>query len=1275
MACKSMYPWIRLFVIFLSCFTFFPLPITAASLQMLEQPARIITPERAEPIRPQRPARSNTPQTTSLPGNRTIQQRVKPDQQRLEALKKLPDLIITQVTSKAGRGSHQTLRATVKNIGKTDANRVTIRFLNARTKKSLGEKTISVRRGKTAVASLTIAMSGTGRVEIQALIDPNHRLKELNRKNNISKKIAVALPVPSRESQLQRGGRHHIKQRHSTLLDNTSPTPGIRKQNRTIQRHTATPVVREQRRLKITKKQSHPVSLERLQLYRTTVQAGQSVIARATLKNQGNREMRQIPLTLFIDGKKIQTKSVNLAARAVVTTLFRQKIHQQGRHKITVQVGSNSPRAGQRDSNMEKNVMVSCILPAKKTNHPMAATTGTALAGTRAATPISIPRTFDQKKGMPETTPEPTSPRNNQVRRHPGGLVRLDPGIGPCRQAKKTAPAILASRETPPARPVPIRAAMRGNSKETIKGQPVTFAAPIFQVTAPRAGSTLLYTKTYPITITWTPANASPTLQTITLMDAQHPGTTVTTLYPGITSPIIQLDHTIGTSFTVPKNIKEGQYFLNCTFKDKKKQMVAQSGVFTISWKQIMNADFLKAEDPLEDALPGMMAHALDKPVITYFDYNKTVPKGSILDIKFYWQDGKKNLAGGKWTIETKEIGDTTWKKYSGKLAHLPGSESFYGTRGLCSAQVRFRDSMGINFGNEPVPTTLFRFFLTDAAGSTSNVVTGTINKTSQPQLLTSQPQIEFLHPQDRASHPGVWRGMDPLKPGEKINIQLELDIPANTKNVPVTIELINLFSNSSVSKITATVQNKGGGQRTILHTIPWKIPAKLDGMFVFKASSPILNPPAISVTFPITKHPEKQKWIEMLNPVAHSEVQIGNQVTIQWLARGFDPSTTMDIFFRPNNREPIQLNSKRIPLTDRAWNWNIAPGTVPASEGTLYLGQRVSGGMIVSEFRQISITDPHHYAPFFTVSSPGPGQTAHWLAGTSVSIEWQAHNFKDHVTFFLEKIAGKNDPVAQMTRKIGTALVDQAKNATKTGKSVLDLPNTLEPGVYRLIVTNRKYGIRKGGFPELKGARRLVEIINPDKDSLPAPGTSFEITKAAYPDAKGNITVAVGVNNRDPFRFSNRGGPGGTQSLSYRLSNYELFYPDHRKTLASGSISVLNNSSVFPSRVFPPGAHVYILNFHPKLFGKKLQSVTVRRNRNIVYGSQAGNFPDQYSTCQYFYPKLELFVTTYLANGKAVVSKNYVTYINNAPGMSNRTEKLEKDNPLWDSFSCTTKW
>jgi hypothetical protein len=82
-----------------------------------------------------------------------------------------------------------------------------------------------------------------------------------------------------------------------------------------------------------------------------------------------------------------------------------------------------------------------------------------------------------------------------------------------------------------------------------------------------------------------------------------------------------------------------------------------------------------------------------------------------------------------------------------------------------------------------------------------------------------------------------------------------------------------------------------------------------------------------------------------------------------------------------------------------------------------------------------------------------------------------------------------------------------------------------------------------------------------------------------------------------------------------------------------------------------------------------------VRRNRNIVYGSQAGNFPDQYSTCQYFYPKLELFVTTYLANGKAVVSKNYVTYINNAPGMSNRTEKLEKDDPLWDSFSCTTKW
>jgi hypothetical protein len=1270
-----MYPWIRLTLIFLSCFILFPLPIPAASLQMLEQPARIITPGRAAPVQSRTSTNNNTPESTSLPANRNVQQRVKADRRRLEALKKLPDLIITQVTSRASRGSHQILKATVKNIGKADADRVTIRFINARTKKSLGEKTLSVRSGKTEVASLTIPMSGTGRIEVQALIDPAHRLKELNRKNNISKKIAVTLPEPFKGNRLQHGDKQHIRQRNSTRIDNTSSTAAVRKQNRAKQRLTPPPVVRAQSRLKSTKRQSHPVSLKRLHLYRTTVQAGQSVIVRATLKNQGSGEMRQIPLTLFIDGKKIQTKSVNLAPRAVVTTLFRQKIHQQGRHKITVRVGSNSAKTGFHDSNMEKNVMITCILPAKKTNRPMAAATRTALAGTRAATPISIPRTFDQKKRTPKTTPEPKSSRTSRAGHDPGGLVRFDPGIGPERQVKHSAPAMLANGKTSPARAVPIRAAIQNKREGTVKGQPVTFAAPTFQVTAPKAGATLLYTKTYPVTITWTPANASPALQTITLMDALHPGQTVATLYPGINSPLIQLNHTIGTSFTVPKNIKEGQYFLNCTFKDKNKLWVAQSGIFTISWKIIANMDFLKAEDPFRDALPGMMAYALDRPIITYFDYGKIVPKGSMLDISFYWQDGKKNLAAGKWTIETKKDGDTTWQKHSGKLANLPAPESFHGSRGLCSAKIRFRDSMGINFGNEPVPTTLFRFFLTDATGLTSNVVTGTINKVAQSQRLTPQSRIGFLYPPDRAGHPGVWRGMNPLKPGETINIQFELACPANTKSVPVNIELIDLFSRPTGVKITTTVQNKGGGQRTILHTVPWQVPTKLEGMFVFKASSPTVGPPAISATFPITEHPKKQKWIEMIRPLAHSKAQIGNQVTVQWLARGFDPSTTVDIFFRPDNREPIQLNSKRITLTDRAWNWNIAPGTVPAGEGALYIGRRVSGAMIVSEFRQIFITDPHHYAPFFTVSSPGPGQTAHWLAGTSVNIEWQAHNFEDHVTFLLEKIAGKDDPVVQVTREVGMARIEQTSNATKTGKTVLTLPSTLEPGVYRLIVTSRKYGIRKGWSQELEGTRRLVEIINPDTDSLPAPGTKFEITKAAYPDAKGNITVAVGVSNRDSFRFSNKGGPGGTQSLSYRLSNYELFYPDHRKTLASGTISVLNNSSVFPNRMFPPGSSVYILNFHPKLFGKKLQSVTVRRNKNIIYGSQTGNFPDQYSTCQYFLPKLELFVTTYLSNGKAAVSNKYVTYIKNAPGMSNRTEKLEKDNPLWDTFSCATKW
>ena len=788
---------------------------------------------------------------------------------------------------------------------------------------------------------------------------------------------------------------------------------------------------------------------------------------------------------------------------------------------------------------------------------------------------------------------------------------------------------------------------------------------PTFAVLSPRKGDKWFNKTRYKIK--WSGFGSSFNIKSITLRNTLAKGKIADTVFPA-NKPVINGN---SAEWRIPASVKKGDYFIRLEISERVNGKTTihskDSGVFSIS------------PFDLSKILPSALAYAADKPSITYFDYGKTIPKGTMLEVKFYWKDGKKNLYKGSWTLETKEIDDTKWKKHSGKIANLPNASSFLGEQGLCEAKIHLAGNMGINFGSTPIPPTYFRFFLTDASGLISNVVTGVVNASWNPvQVLSFQSGIQFLTPPAYSQNDGFWRPMNPLKPGETINIQLQLDIPANIKSVPIVIELLSKTEGSPLcaAKFTTTVNTGGGSRHKMYHAIHWKIPPKLKGIFLFKATSPKLGH-ALSASFMIAKDLGKMNVLNVISPRANSKVQIGNQVTIQWLTNGFDPSATMDIFFYDENNRKTRLTPFPVPLTDRAWNWNIAPGSVLPGRGYLQFSTTSFAEIISHQKIPIVVVDPHHYAPSFTISSPGPGQTAHWFAGSSVKIEWKAHNFEDHVNFLLQKIIPIGDQsrgqIREIAHEVGLAWVDQVKSSAKIGKTALTLPSNLTFGLYQLIAQSLKYGKQRGdGLWELAGGRRLVEIINPGKDSLPAPGTRFEITKAVY--AGGNVTLSIMVTAPRAFRFSNKGGPGGTQSISYQLSNYELFYPDHRDKVASGTISVLGNASLFPNRIFGPGITVYTLSFPLKLY-EKLRSVTVKVNKNTIFGSQTGNFPDPYKTCQYFYPKLELFVTTFLADGKATVSKKHVIYIQHFPGMPHKTEKLEVKNPLWKTFTCQTQW
>ncbi len=781
---------------------------------------------------------------------------------------------------------------------------------------------------------------------------------------------------------------------------------------------------------------------------------------------------------------------------------------------------------------------------------------------------------------------------------------------------------------------------------------------PAFRITVPRNGSIWLNNKPYKIK--WTQLGSSFSIKSITLRNTLKKDTVVDTIFPANTSVVDKNS----AKWTIPSSIGTGNYFIRLEIAETMNQKTtlhnADSDVF-----KILNFSSL---------LTVAGVYTKDVPIITYFDYDKTTTKGSMLNIKFYWEDSKKNLYNGLWTLETKKIGGTKWRKKTGRISELPNPGTFLDTQGLCTAKIY------LGTPAQTFPPTSFRFFLTDTAGLTSNVITGEVNLPELRILQAHQSGIRFLTPPAYTQNSEIWRLMHPFKPGETINVQLELDIPSSTNRVSITFELLNVTPQGvppHVATFTTTVKTGGGSRHKMLHTFSWKIPAKLNGNFVFKATSTKLGKPAVSTPFLITQNPKKLKRLYIISPRANSEVQIGHQVTIQWQANGFDPSATANIIFfsHEENNSEIKLNKRPVPIADHAWNWNVAPGTVLPGKGYLYLRfSKTASVARISLRKPIVVVDPHHYAPSFTITSPASGQTAHWLTGTNVSIGWKAHNFEAHVIFFLRKISQIGDHTGHQLHEIGLTWVDQAKNSTQ--KTALTLPPNLSPGPYQLIAWNTKYGKRiDNQYWELAGGRRLVEIINPGRDSLPASGTTFKIHKVVYSAAENKIIVSVGYNAPAPFRLGCEGGPGGTQSVSYRLSNYELFYPDHKDTIASGGISVKDNASIFPTGVLGPGLGVYILRFSPKPFGQKLRSITVRRNKNIVYGTQSGSFPDQYSTCQYFYPKLELFVTTFLSNGKVFTTKRYITYVENVPEMLHKTEKLETNNPLWATFTCQTQW
>jgi hypothetical protein len=119
-------------------------------------------------------------------------------------INRLPDLTITRLSVSPARirsGEKAMLTAQVKNSGTVVLHNIIIRFINTKTGTMLGEERLSIGGGQHKQSTITALIEGSGMTTIQAIVDPLHRVKEANEKNNSAETvlhfIAATLRQPS----------------------------------------------------------------------------------------------------------------------------------------------------------------------------------------------------------------------------------------------------------------------------------------------------------------------------------------------------------------------------------------------------------------------------------------------------------------------------------------------------------------------------------------------------------------------------------------------------------------------------------------------------------------------------------------------------------------------------------------------------------------------------------------------------------------------------------------------------------------------------------------------------------------------------------------------------------------------------------------------------------------------------------------------------------------------------------------------------------------------
>jgi hypothetical protein len=306
--------------------------------------------------------------------------------------------------------------------------------------------------------------------------------------------------------------------------------------------------------------------------------------------------------------------------------------------------------------------------------------------------------------------------------------------------------------------------------------------------------------------------------------------------------------------------------------------------------------------------------------------------------------------------------------------------------------------------------------------------------------------------------------------------------------------------------------------------------------------------------------------------------------------------------------------------VNDGHFSWTIKSGTFPTGQCELQLipegtfDQYGSGTVTIAYPKNIR-------PPSLDFDNPAPGRKTQWLAGGSEMIEWTQDGFvrNPSTIFYLES----TDSSSSSHYYLG----EIKPQSSYRKKAVVTVPAACSPGPYRVVAYDPALG--------KIGTSSIIEIVNPDKDMAPPPGTTFEISEISYPRAGGSVRVTVTVHTKSPFRLSSAGNRFfGSQWLSCTISNYE--YGGRPQRVGGQRVSIKSDTILFPKYILNEGSR-YTIEFTPKMSAPLTRLITHKTMPS------EGLFGAGKVCIQYYSPKLNIQIDTSLKNGKKTTSHKHI--------------------------------